>query len=317
MRHNMKPNLIILAILLQAPLAAFPGNSPDGNATIRATAGASDIVITTTPRLAGAIHSLTWNGREFINSFDHGRQLQSACNLDAGSPITSETFNPTEAGSARDHVGDKSSSRLLKLNVEPHTLQTVTQMAFWLAPGEYSDTNLAKNTTILSNHLLTKRVCIGYRNLPHVISYDVTFTLPVGEHHKLSTFEALTGYMPPAFNQFLQFNPNTGNMDPLSDGPGEITKPIVLALPGGTHAMGIYAPPQSIPDTTGPTYGRFRFIREKVVKWNCVFRTRNKQGLVPGDYRFKMFVIVGDLDTVRNSLQALHREFSSPAQHNP
>src|SRR5687768_5976005 len=47
-------------------------------AVIRAPAGQSEIVITTTPRVAGAIHSLTWNGKEFIDSFDHGRQLQSA-----------------------------------------------------------------------------------------------------------------------------------------------------------------------------------------------------------------------------------------------
>ena len=50
----------------------------DGNAVIRAPAGPSDIVIRTTDRLAGAIDSLTWNGQEFINSSDHGRQLQSA-----------------------------------------------------------------------------------------------------------------------------------------------------------------------------------------------------------------------------------------------
>ena len=42
-----------------------------GNATIRASVGDSEIVITTTDRLAGAIHSLTWNGKEFIDSHDH------------------------------------------------------------------------------------------------------------------------------------------------------------------------------------------------------------------------------------------------------
>ena len=78
---------------------------PDGDAEIRAPVGESEIVITTTSRLAGAIHSLTWNGKEFIDSFDHGRQLQSASNFDAGTPITGETFNPTEAGSRDDGAG--------------------------------------------------------------------------------------------------------------------------------------------------------------------------------------------------------------------
>jgi hypothetical protein len=83
----------------------------------------------------------------------------------------------------------------------------------------------------------------------------------------------------------------------------------VLATANGSHAMGIFAPPQNAPHTTGPTFGRFRFSAEKVVKWNCVFRVRDADGIPPGDYPFRMFVLVGDLATVTDSLRALHREF--------
>ncbi|MFM8826109.1 MAG: hypothetical protein ACKOFT_03410, partial [Actinomycetota bacterium] len=79
-----------------------------GDAVIRGAAGGSEIVITTTSRLAGAIHSLTWNGREFIDSLDHGRQLQSASNLDVDGRFHNETFNPTEAGAERDMDGPTS-----------------------------------------------------------------------------------------------------------------------------------------------------------------------------------------------------------------
>lgn len=303
--------IIAITLVLLCPLEPlFAADMPDGNATIGAKAGNSEIVITTTQRLAGAIHSLTWNGREFIDSFDHGRQLQSASNFDFGTPITNETFNPTEAGSSRNFTGEVSSSRFLHGRVEPHALQTTTQMAFWLAPGEKSGPNLAKNTTVLSDHLLTKRVRIGYKNLPHVISYDVTYSVPIGERHTQVAFETLTGYMPPAFAEFRQFNPRTGALEPLSDGPGEGPHPVVFSLPGDTHAMGIFAPSQPKKNTSGPTFGRFRFHAEKVVKWNCVFRVRNADGIAPGEYSFRMFVIVGDLNTVRDSLRALHREFA-------
>jgi hypothetical protein len=299
------------AVLLLLPArVATCADLAEGNATIRAAAGPSQIVITTTPRVAGAIHSLTWNGREFIDSYDHGRQLQSASNFDNATPISAETFNPTEAGSRRDSGGEKSSSRLLHLRAEPSALQTVNQMAFWLAPGDKSGPNVAKNTTVLSDHLLTKRVRIGYKDLPHVISYDVVFTVPVGERHHQATFEALTGYMPPEFSRFLQYDPRSGELAPLSDGPAEGPNPVVLSVPSGSHAMGIYAPPHRDMNTTGPTYGRFRFSAEKVVKWNCVFRVGDKGGIAPGGYPFRMFVIVGSVDTVRDSLQALHREFS-------
>ena len=288
--------------------------APNGDATIRAQAGASEIVIKTTTRTAGAIDSLTWNGREFINTFDHGRQLQSACNLDCGTPITAETFNPTEAGSRNDARGTNTSSWLLNLRAKGNQLETTTRMAFWLAPGQQSGPNPAKNTTIRSEHLLTKRVTIGYKNLPHVIPYDVVFTVPPGERHTHAVFEALTGYLPPEFSQFLKFNPKTGNFETLSDGPGEIPEPVVLAVPGGSHAMGIYAPPQPAPNTRGPTFGRFRFGREQVVKWNCVFRVTDKNGIRPGEYPFRMFVIVGDLKTVHDSLRALQNEFEGAAR---
>lgn len=305
------PSCLLIAFIATttAPRAAAAAPPPNANATIRAQAGKSEIVIRTTARLAGAIDSLTWNGREFINSHDHGRQLQSASNLDCDSPITGETFNPTEAGSRNDGAGPKSSSQLLALRAVGNTLETTSKMAFWLAPGQKSGPNPAKNKTICSEHLVTKRVQIGSENLPHVIAYDATFTVPPGERHTHAVFEALTGYLPPEFSLFLKFNPKTGNLETLTDGPGEQNCPVVLAVPGGSHAMGIYAPPQPAPKTAGPGYGRFRFVPQKVVKWNCVFRVTDKNGIAPGKYPYRMFVIVGDLKTVYGSLRTLHNKF--------
>ncbi|MGB8167642.1 MAG: hypothetical protein WCF18_09125 [Chthoniobacteraceae bacterium] len=309
----MLSRLSLLAGLLAMGLAPMlRAQTAAGDCVIRAPFGDSEIVITATSRLAGAIHSLTWKGKEFIDSHDHGRQLQSASNLDLATPITNETFNPTEAGSERDGTGPRSSSRLLHSVVTENALQTTSQMAFWLAPGGKSGANPAKNTTVLSNHLLTKRVRIGYRDLSNVISYDVTFGLPVGERHTLAVFEALTGYMPPEFSRFLQFNLQSGELEPLDDTAGEIPRPIVFATPEGTHAMGIYAPPQKAPKITGPTFGRFRFTAEKVVKWNCVFRLRDGDGIAPGDYRFRMLVVIGDLANVTDSLRALHAGAAAP-----
>jgi hypothetical protein len=66
-------------------LLSFPAvQGPTGDSVIRGKAGSSEIVITTTARVSGAIHSLTWGGKEFIDSYDHGRQMQSAANFDSG-----------------------------------------------------------------------------------------------------------------------------------------------------------------------------------------------------------------------------------------
>jgi hypothetical protein len=274
-----------------------------GESVIRAPAGKSEIVITTTRRLAGAIHSLTWDGREFINSTDHGRQLQSACSFDNTPTANAETFNPTEAGSRRDHIGPTSTSRVLELSAEGDRLRTRTQMAFWLAPGERSDGQLARNTNPLSDYVLTKDVRIGNGRWPQALDYRVTFTVPTNAQHTFAQFEALTGYLPPEFDTFWQFNPQTQKLQPLPDGPGEINHPVVLATADGRHAMGIFAPPQAQPSTTGPTYGRWRFKAERVVKWNCVFRVRKAEGLPTGDYSYRMLVPLGTRDDVEAMLR--------------
>jgi hypothetical protein len=291
---------VVAASLLVCPAGAQLDMVRKGNATIRGKAGGAEIVLTTTSRLAGAIHSLTWNGKEFIDSADHGRQLQSASNLDCGKPFIPEVFNPTEAGSRADGAGARSSSKLLELSVRGPELSTLTQMAFWLKPGEKSEGHLAYNDRVLSNHLLRKRVRIGFKTWPHVLDYRVTFTLPRNEKHTLAQFEALTGYMPPDFGHFWKYDAGTGKLTPLDDGPGEQPCPVVFANSTGSHALGIFSP-----ETPAPDYGRFRFTAERVVKWNCVFRVRAAGGVRPGDYTYQMFVIVGTRATVEKTLGEL------------
>lgn len=280
-----------------------------GDAVIRAPAGGSEIVIRTTSRLAGAIHSLTWNGKEFIDSFDHGRQLQSAANFDLGGELRDEAFNPTEAGSKRDADGPTSTSRLLRLSAAGAELATVSQMAFWLRPGHRVGGRIARNTTAVSDHLLRKDVRIGVPGFAHAIRYAVTFTVPAGERHTRGTFEALTGYMPPAFRTFHALQ-DDGSLAPLSDGPGEQQHPVIVSTDNGCHAMGVWSPDAA--HTTGqpPTYGRFWFEPAHVSKWNCVFRERAgrwiwPRRLRPGEYRYLVFLAVGTREQVRDTLSGL------------
>ena len=280
-----------------------------GNAQIRAKAGPSEIVITTTSRLAGAIHSLTWNGREFIDSADHGRQLQSASNFDAGSRILSETYNPTEAGSRFAGAGKNSTRVLHALIAQDNELSTLSQMAFWLRPGEKSGGQPAKNRTVLSGHQLQKIVTIGVHGLSHAIGYQVKFVVPPGEVHHHAVFEAVTGYMPPAFSEFWTFDPATRKLVKLSDGPGEQRYPVIFSTPDRQYAMGVWSPAQPSKGFNNVGYGRFRFKPEKVVKWNCVFRIRQLKPIRTGDHVFKCYVIVGSLKNVTSTMDQLRRRF--------
>jgi hypothetical protein len=288
-------------------LAAAP---PSGDSQIHARAGKSELVVTTTSRLAGAIGSVTWDGLEFINTTDHGRELQSACSFDFSPTANAETFNPTEAGSLDDGAGPTSTSRLLEIIASGNNLRTRTQMAFWLAPGERSDRQLALNTNVRSDVVLTKDVHISVGKWSQALDYHVTYTVPKNAHHTAAQFEALTGYLSPKFEKFWQFNFQTGKLEPLSDGPGELTNPVVLATADGRHAMGIYAPPhdQSVNTPLNSLrYGRWKFKDAQVVKWNCVFRVQNSAGIPNGDYSYHLLVPIGTLEEVEAMLHEWNR----------
>ena len=89
----MKAWLCLLPALLcaQAPVVS-------GDAEISGLVGGQPLVIRTTSRLAGAIDSVKWAGVEFIDSHDHGRQLQSA--------INNLTSNSTNLSDARSRIMD-------------------------------------------------------------------------------------------------------------------------------------------------------------------------------------------------------------------
>ncbi len=280
---------------------AIIGTPPSGDASISNIAGPSNIVISTTQRLAGAIGSLTWNGKEFIDSYDHGRELQSATSFDG----YGECFNPTEAGSSQDGTGNISTSFLQYLNASSNYLETQTLPAFWTQPGYTAPgCGSAVNTTQRSSHYFHKKVTIGMPGMAHVIEYKTEFDIPSNESYTSGTFEVVTGYMPTEFSVFWNYNPATQQLTSLSDGPGEQQIPIIFSTTDNNYAMGIYSP--DLPQSTFPSagYGRFRF--SDCTKWNCVFR----ESPVPsGTYKYRSYVMVGSLNNVETSMIQLYNYF--------
>jgi len=301
----MKALLCLLPafLLAQAPVVS-------GDAEISGLVGGKPLVIRTTSRLAGAIDSVKWDGVEFIDSHDHGRQLQSAINADVDGVYHVECYNPTEAGSVVDALGPKSTSRLEFLSVKDGVLETRTRMAFWLAPGMQSHGQPAQNRKLLSDHVLTKQVRIGRPGMDHVIDYKVTFTVPDDGPHKVLQFEALTGYMPTTFSEELRFDAKSSALVPLPRKNGEIRDPLVLSTPSGSHAMGIFTPDRPPQGQPPVGYGRFLFEHDKVAKWNCVFRLRQSEPIKPGDYSFRCYVVIGTREDCRLALVALTQEFA-------
>ena len=291
--------IILCAGLVASTILSFAvtrAASPSwGDSYISRQAGPWPIEIRTCARFAGAICSLRWRNREFIDIADHGRELQSATSFDGHG----EAFNPTEAGSSWDGSGYTSSSVLQGLWTAGNVLATQTRMAFWLRPGETSPySGPAVNTTVLSNHILNKQVTIGLPGMAHVIEYRTQFTIPA-EGHFHGVMEVVTAYMPTQFSSFYTYDVATRTLSTLSNGPGEQSLPIIFSTSDGGWAMGIYSPPHSQASPTAPGYGRFRF--PDVVKWNAVYRLDNPVGT----YHFVSYIIVGSLENVIVSMDQL------------
>lgn len=280
----------IFAVITLLALSLFAQAAP---LTIQGKyyAGFWPIVIKTCDSTAQAICSLTWRDKEFVNNYDHGRQIQSASSFD----YLGENFNPTEAGASYltdGFIPSPSSSLNLRAVAAGNKLVTQTQMAFWNPV----------NGVRRSNHIHQKWVTIGMPGMNHVIQYITEFTVPMNESHSYGQFEVLTGYMPPEFSKFYTFDVKNRatTVVPLDDGPGEQDKPVIMSTPDGGWAMGVYSPDS--PQQTYPTAGYGRWRHHDTVKWNNVFRIPNPAGT----YRFKTYIAVGSLENVRVSIQQIH-----------
>lgn len=255
-------------------------------------------------RMAGGIDHLSWGGSEFINAYDHGRELQIAWSSDG----FGECYNPTECGSSPDGVGATSSSALRALWTSGALLGSEVQPAFWLAPGD-AYCGHVHNTTVTSDYVLNKVVRVGYGGIEHVVEFLIQITVP--ESLSSLTIEAPTGYLTGAFTNFWTIDVNAGVLSPLSAGPGEQGLPVILADPGGTKAMGAWSPDLPQAAFPGAGYGRWAFPNAGTPaaatnKWNIVFR---RGATPPGIYDFHGFAIVGSLENVRVAMTQLRAMF--------
>jgi hypothetical protein len=296
------------ALLAALAAALVAGCAAPGDLQIRSPAADEPVIVSTSERFAGAVSSLVYRGVEYIDIHDHGRQLQSASSFD----LLHECFNPTEAGNRNDR--GRPTSRLLAASAGPGWLQTRTDMAFWLPPGHPPDdpcgargeVRAAVNSTDRGGHILTKRVSF-VEGVPNLFAYDAAFFVP--ERHDSAVFEAATAYLPPEFSARWRLNLRTGALAPaMAD--GEQAMPVILAMPGGAHAMGVWSP--GLPQA-GLGYGTFAFPGV-VMKWNCVYREKNVAAGTT--YRYRCYVAVGTLGEVIDTLRLAAQRYSQPAKEN-
>jgi len=262
----------------------------------RVTVKNNIIAVGLSSRTAGAIDSLYSNGREYINSFDRGRQMQVAWTMGG----LGECNNPTEAGSASDGIGHNTTSNWTFREETPSWAHTISYPAYWAKTTERPE---CANVNQLPGNKLEKYVTVGMPGVSdRLIELISQVTIPGPTSHLIVENPAL--YLAPEFNNFYSFNPATCTITALAgDGP-EQGRPVIASTTGGTAAIGLWSPDLPSPGYTTVGYVRSNFATPEnpaasSVKLNAVYRRDN---LAAGTYLQQTFAAVGTLEQTRDAL---------------
>jgi alpha-tubulin suppressor-like RCC1 family protein len=303
----------------------------NGNATISAPVFDTTLSLSTSTQFAGSVTSIKFRGKEFINNWDRGRQLQQ--NLQFFNRF--ECYNPYEAGSLYDSLDKPTSSKLLSLSANGNTLTSSTQMAWYLHQRESQDVRdgcgdpslwispVPPYTGPLSDYRVTKRVTIGYAGIPNVIEYITDFFIPEPVQKGINNITAVLNY---DFSSVWSYDVVSKDYRSIRALAGEDDRIKVVATPDGNYAFGFYSPELLQPYRN---IGQADFWR--VVPPDPFYRDPNDPSKIDPNYacvhigsinRYEGFngpgpisydrnyLVIGNLAQVRDALGKLHLQFA-------
>jgi hypothetical protein len=337
----MKPITLLLTSITAAFLSAIcaasptlcptPGPTVNGTKSISANVLGSTLTISTSNAFAGAITSIIWRGKQFIDAADHGREMQTAVFAqplaDENIPDWVECYNANEAGSVTDTTS--SSSKLRSISAVGNVLTSKTQMAFYLPPGatgvcgEHGENTPAHNQCVLSKYILDKTVTIGFAGISNVIEYVARVTIP----EELARGEiVLSAYGPRNLGCVKDYDFRAGIFHPGDDvvlcmdtkelsTNYEADYPVALYEGYGGLGMAMYSPELMQPKQDGS-----HPIRNPFLQW-VMFPAPNPTTVFWGRFvqstpyhtgeivTRRTYLVVGTVEEMRSALQQLHSYF--------
>lgn len=264
----------------------------------------------------GSIWELSWNGKQFVNTADFGRLIQSSMNLGNGAL-------PTEGGDK--HFSANSSfchgSPLIEAYNSGSTQITKAVPLEWHnemfnSTGNIHDLIIYKDFKLGKEITLDPTLSLGSFNYlkPQIAKYVTTFSTPVdlSDVH----IEIPTGYLNDEFSRFFEIdatnsnlnagltevflNENESQQSPFYDAGG-----IVLATQNLNYAMGIYiniTNAKATDDDPNSIYYFRNWRFSDTSKWSA-----GRYGdISSGAHQYTSYIIVGTLDDVRNAMRSLN-----------
>ncbi|XP_070188412.1 uncharacterized protein [Littorina saxatilis] len=262
------------------------------------------LFVSASARMGAAIDSLVWNNHEFINSIDHGRELQMAFNI---LPYGG-CFNPTEAGGRYDGLSTQTNSKIQSVHASGITLSTTVWPAFWFRAVNYIGEKPCPggmNTENTYRHPFSKKVTLECPGISQsCLHFRSTFTIAgVFPHYTMLQMVAPAGYLTGDFTVWRSYDYSSGHLVAY-----HTKMPVVLSSPDKHFAMGVFASPKQDTDED-MYYGRFVLSKDKITadtnKWNVVFRKHTLPAGTTHVFNYDTYICVGTLNDVTACLKKL------------
>jgi hypothetical protein len=305
-----------------------PGTTVNGNKSISANVLGSTLTISTSDAYKGAITSITWRGKQFIDAADPGRELQTSVFPQPAADVNEadwvECYNPEEADQW---------SKLRSISAVGNVLTARTQLGFYLAPWEYGEcgghndpsTGLghAHNQCTLSNYILEKTVTIGFAGIENVIEYVAKVTIP----EELARGEiVIAAYGPRNLGCDKTYDFRAGRFMGSDDvyycpdtkylATGSSSYPVAMIEGYTGLGMAMYSPElmQPMPDASHPIVNPFlQWVMFPGATPTSVFWGRFVQSTPyhTGEVATRrVYLVLGNLEEMRSALQQLHSYFN-------
>jgi hypothetical protein len=231
---------------LPAPLAGY-GYPRYGNATeVLLSLSAGGVTVQSNGVAGGATWRWFWNGTQFLNHGDYGREIQGAFCFG-----TNPLLNPTEAGDFMTMgILDPSlrhGSSLLRFENQGNTQYTRAIPLQW-DPTQYGGDQ--DHPVIWDSLVLGKDLTLNFQNLGPVAQYTTHLVLPAATQ---GTLADPAGYLQSSFNRFWTYDARTKTLTEVTAAMPDGCTPasngyafnvdfggIVMSDASGANAMGVY-----------------------------------------------------------------------------
>ena len=209
---------------------------------------AGGVTVKSNPAAGGTVWSWVWNGIEYINTYDFGREMQSSL-----FPRDAKNSNPTEAGDAFSRRPDRIGSPVHSLANRGNTQSSRA------IPLEFNPQNFGgapREPVVWKDVLMGKDLTLNFRNLGAVGEYSTYIKVP--NSLPQAEIEIPSIYLRGNFNVYWTYDAAKKELKPVSDQvpDGCATKPpkgygfktfsyggVIISDgtdPSRSHAMGIY-----------------------------------------------------------------------------